>query len=468
MNLVKNGSFETPAITGYFAIWDGTNTSDWTWNGSIITMKNDTYSPSVEGNQYITLNFGTGKIQQTIYVPVSGVYTLSFYYGVSPGGIMDTFAVQLNGETFQSFTMPVGDNSWHRYYNPNLTLTKGFNSIEFLFPNIFEVDAHISVNLDAVELTLTPIEKNIAGIYNMSLFNKTTDNTSGFSIDDFNIYQTANINGDMSVSGNVDLGTNMTSTTVNIGGAVNLTNGDTSTTAFSVAGKTVLSGNITINGNVTCNRSITMGGSSTIQGWNAILLDTTNATSSITGALKITGGVGIQQDTYIGGLLNTTGNISSGGVISTTNATASTSSTTGALQVAGGCGIGGDLFVGGTIVGKKFSDNINTLTNATTFTIDYTNGQIYYVASSTNAKTACAFTNLPTTSGRSYCFTFIFTTTNSTNIIGSTATISVNGTTVTPFAMTPNTSTATVYFVETIVLMNVSGTWMAMGSYSGF
>jgi hypothetical protein len=66
----------------------------------------------------------------------------------------------------------------------------------------------------------------------------------------------------------------------------------------------------------------------------------TASTSTSTGALVVSGGVGIAEDVYIGGLTKIA------------NSTASTSVSTGALTVAGGVGISGDLSVGGAIVGS--------------------------------------------------------------------------------------------------------------------
>ena len=71
---------------------------------------------------------------------------------------------------------------------------------------------------------------------------------------------------------------------------------------------------------------------------------TTASTSTTTGALRVSGGVGITGNTYIGGQVTSNGNV----VI--TSGTATTSTSTGALQVTGGVGIGGGLYVGNKIV----------------------------------------------------------------------------------------------------------------------
>ena len=74
---------------------------------------------------------------------------------------------------------------------------------------------------------------------------------------------------------------------------------------------------------------------------NGIFTGTTNATSTITGALQVAGGVGIGGSLFVGG------------ITTVTNVTPSSSTITGAVIVAGGVGIGGGLFVGGTVTGTN-------------------------------------------------------------------------------------------------------------------
>lgn len=116
----------------------------------------------------------------------------------------------------------------------------------------------------------------------------------------------------------------------------------------------------------------------TLRTVNAVLTGTTNASSTISGALQVVGGVGIGQNLYVGGdvavnggdiitnqstfnLLNTVATTvnfagsataiiigATSGYVSIRNAQAATSTTTGALRVAGGAGIQGDVYIGGT------------------------------------------------------------------------------------------------------------------------
>lgn len=65
---------------------------------------------------------------------------------------------------------------------------------------------------------------------------------------------------------------------------------------------------------------------------------TTQATSSTTGALIVSGGVGIAKNVYVAGAANIT------------VTTAATSSTTGALVVSGGAGIAGNAHIAGNAV----------------------------------------------------------------------------------------------------------------------
>jgi hypothetical protein len=88
--------------------------------------------------------------------------------------------------------------------------------------------------------------------------------------------------------------------------------------------------------------------------------NSTVATGTATGALQVTGGVGIGGNLYVGGEIVaqkltieyttvTTTLVKTDDVIQTTNNTAASSTITGALIVAGGVGIGGNTIIGGAI-----------------------------------------------------------------------------------------------------------------------
>jgi len=99
----------------------------------------------------------------------------------------------------------------------------------------------------------------------------------------------------------------------------------------------------------------------------------TQSTGTTTGALVVTGGVGIGKNLYVGGITNIVA-----GVPSTTN-------TNGSLVVQGGVGITGDLNVGGVIFGSAFSATISvTSQKAESINIhEITSGLRYPIISST-------------------------------------------------------------------------------------
>jgi Chaperone of endosialidase len=99
------------------------------------------------------------------------------------------------------------------------------------------------------------------------------------------------------------------------------------------------------------------------------IANTTQSVSSTTGALVVAGGVGVagninfSGNLYQNGVLFTGGGGSSTGTTSTfviLNTTQSTTTATGALQVRGGAGIGLNLNVGGTITAKQYFDSADT------------------------------------------------------------------------------------------------------------
>jgi hypothetical protein len=130
-----------------------------------------------------------------------------------------------------------------------------------------------------------------------------------------------------------------------------------------------------------------------------------DSTTASTGALVVTGGVGIGSTLTVGGISNHLGASNFSGITKVLSATASTSTTNGALVVTGGTGIGGNLNVGGdcnvlgnlnagyitgNIIGNVSSvvTSVGTLADLTvTGTIQCTNGIIYANASIASTST---------------------------------------------------------------------------------
>ena len=157
---------------------------------------------------------------------------------------------------------------------------------------------------------------------------------------------------------------------------------------LSIDSTTASTGALVVTGGVGIGSTLTVGGTSNLLGASNFsgitrVLSATASTTTTNGALVVTGGTGI------GGALNVAG------ITRVLSATASTTTTNGALVVTGGTGIGGNLNVGGdcnvlgnlnagyitgNIIGNVSSvvTSVGTLADLTvTGTIQCTNGIIY-------------------------------------------------------------------------------------------
>lgn len=169
------------------------------------------------------------------------------------------------------------------------------------------------------------------------------------------------VGGDVSVNGS-DLITNQTT--------FNLVNTTATTVNFAGAATALTIGAVS--------------GTTTVRN-DTVVSATTGATSTATGALQVRGGVGINQNLYVGGALNVTGRstlgevsagattatslnvtgtASVGGVLTASNSTESTAPNNGSLVVTGGAGVGKALVVGGAItVGVTAAATTGTTVN---------------------------------------------------------------------------------------------------------
>ena len=146
---------------------------------------------------------------------------------------------------------------------------------------------------------------------NLSVFIGGNNNVAGNEI----------VTGDVSINGG-DLQTNQTT--------FNLLNTTATTINFGGAGTNIIVG-ASASGSTTVRNKFTV-------------TDTTQATSTITGALQVAGGAGIARDLFVGGAVD---------ILDTTASTGTV--TANALYIAGGVGIGKSLFVTGPAI---FNDNV--------------------------------------------------------------------------------------------------------------
>lgn len=193
------------------------------------------------------------------------------------------------------------------------------------------------------------------------------------------------IGGDVFIGGDLDVnGSDITSSQV----AFNLLNANVTSLGFAGAATVIIIGAATGYTNVrnqftvtnTTNAISSMTGALTVRGGAGIGQDLVvggiakaianiNSTSTNSGALQVTGGAGIAQNLVVGG------NASIAGITTVTNNTITTSPTSGAFQVVGGVGIQGDLRVGGTIYGV--AGVVGSITTASNIALG-TAGQVPY------------------------------------------------------------------------------------------
>lgn len=137
-----------------------------------------------------------------------------------------------------------------------------------------------------------------------------------------------------------------------------ITNTDESTSnitgALQVAGGAGITSNLNVGGNLFVTQASTLSGNVRVTGVTTIT-NSTESTSVITGALTVSGGVGVSSNVNIGNKLTVTGATYVSGALDVDNAvnlnliTDSTSTTSGALIVDGGVGIAKSLYVGANV-----------------------------------------------------------------------------------------------------------------------
>jgi len=227
-------------------------------------------------------------------------------------------------------------------------------------------------------------------------------NANGISIDNTNNTSTGIISlvtATTTAIGGIKVGTGVG---INAGGFLNLNLATSSALGGVIAGANMA---------VDVNAVITFAGGSVSN--SVSYTNTTAATSTSTGSLVVVGGVGIGGDLYVGGNITankltiqfttvTTTLIQTDDIITTVNTTQSTSTNTGALQVVGGAGVGKDLQVGGnlfttgTIYQGQWSVSTTTFNTGTLIALAVTSTYAQSFNTSTLVASAVTATNAGT------------------------------------------------------------------------
>jgi len=175
VNIVANGSFETPTVpVGSFTLFaSGSNAiTDWTVvgpSGTSVGIASGTLTqfgftfPAQDGAQWLDLtglnSNTTDGVQQTVATTPGALYDLSFFVGniSNPGGLFgttSTVGVQINGGSVVSFTNSGGVGStsqvWQKFTLP-FTATAATTSVTFINQ---DPSGDNTNGLDNVSLTL--------------------------------------------------------------------------------------------------------------------------------------------------------------------------------------------------------------------------------------------------------------------------------------------------------------------------
>ena len=145
-----------------------------------------------------------------------------------------------------------------------------------------------------------------------------------------------------------------------VGGSATITGALIGDSTLAVTGAATVGGSATITGALSTSSTLAVGSSATITGnttiaGQTILSNSTNSTTNNSGALTVAGGVGIQQDMYVGGNINA-GTINSVGQLSVNSGyfTVDASGdivTSGTQNINGGLGNTSLTTAGGAIIG---------------------------------------------------------------------------------------------------------------------
>lgn len=169
-----------------------------------------------------------------------------------------------------------------------------------------------------------------------------TDNSTAANTGALQVSGGASISKNLWVQGNQEVFGDLT-----VNGNITSGNGPV---AFSstVDSTSTSTGSVTIAGGMGLAKNFYMGGL-------AVMINTTDSTSISSGTLTVSGGVGIAKKLFVGSdstfeaALLVKGNTTMQGIVSITNTTVTTSSSTGSLVLSGGLGVTGGMYMNGVV-----------------------------------------------------------------------------------------------------------------------
>jgi hypothetical protein len=327
----------------------------WIWNEAnqafegILTTDTGGGAGVINNSGYTTVKCGNVRVVSSATIANVGINgnsltTSSGDLDISPASGNVAFAANVSPSVDSTYDLGLTDKNWNNIYSKTVTVG----------------GAIITTNNGNV--TITPPTGGQTVVANLAISGTTSTFTGNIT------------SGNVTITGgnitNVTIGGTSNATLTSLTDTGNLTaNGTNATISFQPTG----TGTVTINPSTTGTISNMAGSFTTLSSSSTTTLASTSATSLTTANAQITGGnvIGVSiSNSPISGSTGsfTTLSASSTSTLSTTNingvanitdTTQSTSTTTGALIVAGGVGIGKDVNIGGNLV----VDQTSTLGN---------------------------------------------------------------------------------------------------------
>jgi hypothetical protein len=396
---ITSGVNSTGTTTGALVVEGGVGISQDVWIGGSLNVVNTATFDNI-----VVTNTGTGITVNNIYVSGSSTFNTININGLTTVGNLtggDTTVTNLTvlGNTDLN-SLTVSGHAGFNTFNANTATITNLSATNFTLLSNFTAPSLYVVGTSTLHNTLiegtlqvtsaTTLDSTLSvastasftGIVHILNTSNAISTSTGALIVDGGV----GIQKDLWVGGNAYINGELAVTT----GTINQFANQTVIIAGTDTAVNTSTGNITI-WNTSNLQSVTGRGATTN---NAIII--TNASESLStsqGALQVTGGVGIGQNLYVGGITNLqdlvannstltsltiVNNGTVGGTLYVTSSTASTGTNSGALVVTGGVGIGGDLYVNGNAY-------VNGETVVTTATINQFANQTFITAGTDTA-----------------------------------------------------------------------------------
>jgi hypothetical protein len=267
----------------------------------------------------------------------------------------------VEGETYVSGNVTVDIDTFHV---DTVNDRVGINTLTPTTDFHVEGDTYVSGNVDVqTDLTVTGnayMSSNIIVTGNADVLTDLNVTGNGFMQTDLTVTGNAYMSSNIVITGNADVQTdlNVTGNAYMLSNVVVAGNADVQTD-LNVMGNAYMLSNVVVTGNVDVHSELNVTGNVRVDS-NIMVTDTTTSTSKTSGAVQITGGLGVQGDIYATNVNFETAEVDH---LNVTDTTISTSQSTGAAIILGGLGVAGNVYAENFYGGDISVTNVNTTSN---------------------------------------------------------------------------------------------------------